>query len=128
MGFEMRTKGPSHQRAAQGIFYSNAPTLGGVSPYSCFLFPLPSFLFGLARVFDLGAQLDSYNVSITPNQADSIALSTDWMAASTDVREATIDSLTEYLKGYLESDEGKTALRDGLHKLHGHPDTTLIAR
>ena len=120
----MKTEDPS----VRAIFASSAPALGGVSCYSPFLFPLPSFFYGIARVFDLGAQLDSYNVSITPDQADSIALSADWLAASADVREATIDSLTEYVKGYLESDEGKTALREGLHKLHGHLDTMLIAR
>ncbi len=49
-----------------------------------FLFATPSFLEGLARTLDLGATLDEYNSSITPEQADFLALKNDWEVIGND--------------------------------------------
>ena len=42
------------------------------------LFSRASFLSGVARTFDLGGHLDTYNYSRTPEEADSLALYSDW--------------------------------------------------
>jgi hypothetical protein len=45
---------------------------------STYLVADPSFLTGIARTLDLWGSLDSYNVSRTPQQADALALRSDW--------------------------------------------------
>lgn len=50
-----------------------------------FLFSNPSFLEGLSRAIDLGATLDEYNSSLTPDQADLIAIRNDWEAIGEDI-------------------------------------------
>jgi hypothetical protein len=52
------------------------------------LFPLPSILSGVARLLDLGAQLDEYNISATPREADVRAMYSDWRAIGEDLHEA----------------------------------------
>lgn len=56
-----------------------------------FLFPRPSVLYGIARLVDLGAQLDSYNFAITPDEADSLALYSDVFMVGSDFRAAIHD-------------------------------------
>jgi hypothetical protein len=68
---------------------------------STFLFAENSFLTGLARTLDLGAQFDSYNESITPEQADAIALLVDWVMVGGDLQVA-IKLDKEFLMCYLE--------------------------
>lgn len=51
---------------------------------SDFLFARPSFLAGTARTLDLGAQFDSYNTSLSAEQADQLALFADWLAVCQD--------------------------------------------
>ena len=53
-----------------------------------FLYARPSFLEGLARIFDFGNTLDEYNQSLTPEQADSLALRADWLTIAGDLRKA----------------------------------------
>ena len=53
-----------------------------------FLFNMPSFLLGFASVIDIGGTLHQYNVSISPNEADTMALSSDVIAIGKDMREA----------------------------------------
>lgn len=60
----------------------------GDRKYSTFLFPEPSGLYGVARLFDLTAQLDSYNTSVTEAVADAIAMYCDWSAVGQDLRNA----------------------------------------
>lgn len=50
-----------------------------------FLFATPSFLEGLARTIDLGTTLDEYNSSITPEQADFLAVKNDWEVIGEDI-------------------------------------------
>jgi hypothetical protein len=55
---------------------------------SDFLFVRPSFLNGMARVVDVFAELDDYNVSETPEEADARAIRSDWQALSKDIEAA----------------------------------------
>lgn len=59
-----------------------------MSEYTTFLFARPSFLEGLARIFDFSGALNEYNISATPEQADARALRSDWMAVGDDLRNA----------------------------------------
>jgi hypothetical protein len=60
----------------------------GDRKFSTYLFPEPSALHGVARLLDLGVQLDSYNVSLTEAIADAIAIHCDWLAVGQDLRGA----------------------------------------
>jgi len=51
--------------------------------YSDFLYAHPSFVGGAARVIDMGDTLTEYNQSLSPEQADQIALRSDWNAIAT---------------------------------------------
>jgi hypothetical protein len=53
-----------------------------------FLFASPSFLSGAARTLDLGAQFDSYNSSLTAQQADMLAMFADWYTVGEDIGNA----------------------------------------
>lgn len=53
--------------------------------FTDFLFAQPSWLSGVARVIDLGASFDEYNVSATPARADARALSADWRVIGQDL-------------------------------------------
>lgn len=55
------------------------------------LFATPSFIGGIAAVFDLGSTLTNYNFSNTPEEADFKALRSDWVTVGTDIREAVIE-------------------------------------
>jgi|SwirhisoilCB1_FD_contig_21_24546325_length_437_multi_4_in_0_out_0_1 hypothetical protein len=50
------------------------------------LFAHPSILEGLARILDLGGTLNEYNQSATPEEADLVALRSDWEAIGSDFR------------------------------------------
>lgn len=50
-----------------------------------FLFAKPSFAEGMARIMDLGNTLNEYNRSLTPEQADFIALAMDYQALGQDL-------------------------------------------
>jgi hypothetical protein len=52
------------------------------------LFARPSFIDGVARLFDLGDTLTEYNQSLSPQQADEIALRADREAVAEDFRVA----------------------------------------
>lgn len=54
-----------------------------------FLFAVPSFLSGFGRVLDLGGAFDSYNISPTPEIADSRAIFADWLVVGEDLRKTT---------------------------------------
>lgn len=53
-----------------------------------FLFADPSFLMGMARVFDLAGQIDEYNTSVTPEEADIRASWSDWVVVGQCLRDA----------------------------------------
>lgn len=52
---------------------------------STILFARPSFMEGMGRVLDLGATMQEYNVSPTPEEADEIAFQADWEAVNEDI-------------------------------------------
>jgi len=55
---------------------------------SYYLFARPSFLEGVARVFDIGGVFDAYNESKTPVEADTKAMLHDWMMVGSDISHA----------------------------------------
>lgn len=59
---------------------------------SGFLFARPSFIEGMARIFDFGGTLNTYNDSPNGAVADKRALSEDWKSVGNTLRTA----LAEY--------------------------------
>ena len=59
-----------------------------MNDYFGFLFARPSFLEGAARALDFGNTLQEYNTSLTPGQADSIALDMDLRVIMRDLEAA----------------------------------------
>lgn len=59
-----------------------------MNDYSNLLFARPSFVEGMARVLDLAGTLNEYNSSVTPEEADRVALAADWRAVGDDLRNA----------------------------------------
>lgn len=56
-----------------------------------FLFALPSFFEGVARLMDFSNTLNQYNGSTTPEIADNIAIFHDWLAVGNDLRKSMKD-------------------------------------
>jgi isocitrate dehydrogenase kinase/phosphatase len=56
--------------------------------FSTILFARPSFLSGIARLFDFGGGLNEYNDMPTPDAADALALQADWETIGQDMRDA----------------------------------------
>ncbi len=53
---------------------------------SFFLFARPSFIGGVARLFDFAGTLNTYNISATGELADARAFQEDWKAIGDDMR------------------------------------------
>lgn len=53
-----------------------------------FLSARPSFLEGVARILDFGNTLNEYNRSLSPEQADYLAIKSDWHVVGQDLRAA----------------------------------------
>ena len=53
--------------------------------YTSRLFARPSFVEGMARIFDMGGTLNEYNSSLSGEEADAIALWSDWAAIGNDM-------------------------------------------
>lgn len=56
--------------------------------YTGLLYSQPTFLSGFARVFDLGGKFNRYNASSTGDEADAIAMTSDWYAITADLNQA----------------------------------------
>jgi len=54
------------------------------------LFPMPSFASGVARLLDIGATFNEYNVDTTGLVADSKALRADWAMIGSDLAAAMV--------------------------------------
>ena len=69
-------------------------------------FAMPSFLEGLARIFDFGGTLvEDYEVSSSGFEEDIRALRSDWMAIGQDMRDV--------MGGYMDCEsEGQTVETD----------------
>lgn len=59
-----------------------------------YLFASTGFVSGFARALDIGATFNAYNVSATPEEADSLAIYNDFKTIGDDLRQA----LKEYAK------------------------------
>ncbi len=55
---------------------------------SDYLFAQPRFLYGIARLLDLGATFDEYNESSTEQEADARAIYSDWLSTGKDIKRA----------------------------------------
>jgi len=62
-----------------------------VNPKSFFLFAVPSFMDGVARVVDLWGTLEIYNESLTDIEADKMAVRKDWEAIGEDLNKCLTD-------------------------------------
>lgn len=56
--------------------------------YTFYLFARPSFIEGYGRLLDVGGSFNVYNESQTAEEADSIALHTDWLTVGLDIKKA----------------------------------------
>ena len=56
-----------------------------INDYTGLLYSEPSFLEGLGRVLDIGGTFDEYNESLTPDEADQLAIASDWYAVGADL-------------------------------------------
>lgn len=74
-----------------------------MSDFSMILFARPSFLEGMGRIFDFADVFQEYNRSLTPQQADRVALFADWGAVATDIGTA----VQQYQEGGLRVEETK---------------------
>lgn len=70
------------------------------SPRTDYLFARPSFLTGVARVFDLGGTLSqhSYNHVEDGDRADALAIASDWAVVGEDLRFAMADAPRRLLR------------------------------
>lgn len=53
--------------------------------YTGLLYAQPSFASGVARTLDIGGTFDDYNYSQSPEEADLVALGSDWYAIGADL-------------------------------------------
>ena len=67
----------------------------GEKKFSTFLFPEPSPIYGFARLLDIGAGLDAYNVSANEAIADTIAMYCDWSAVGEAMKYAILQELNK---------------------------------
>jgi hypothetical protein len=59
-----------------------------MTDYTFKLLDRPSFIEGMARLFDFSGSLNIYNESVTPQEADIKALKSDWQSIGLDLEEA----------------------------------------
>lgn len=52
------------------------------------LFAMQGFFGGMASALDMGNTLTIYNESLTPEEADAMAIRSDWKAVGQDLRSA----------------------------------------
>jgi hypothetical protein len=53
-----------------------------------FLYARPSLIEGVARLIDFGGTLQEYNSALSSEQADLLALASDWRVVGDDLRQA----------------------------------------
>lgn len=73
--------------------------------YSSFLFARPSFSEGVGRVLDFGNTLTEYNSSLDVEQADRIALLSDWRSVGSDIADALRQRITDARRGEKEEEK-----------------------
>ena len=63
-----------------------------------FLYARPSFIEGVARLFDTAGSLNEYNRSPTPEEADARALSRDTIAVARDLLQVIVEEAPTVVK------------------------------
>lgn len=63
-----------------------------------FLYAKPSFLGGLARLFDFSGFMNTYNDSPNEEMADYLAMKSDWEAVGSDMWKAIQQFESEYVE------------------------------
>ena len=63
------------------------------------LYARPSFLEGVARLFDFNGHLNQYNTSRTEEEADHKAIESDWETVGDDLRTAIEKYRREHVRG-----------------------------
>ncbi len=53
-----------------------------------FLFSMPSFLSGMGKAIDLGGTMTLFNGAASAEEADSLAVLSDWLAVGEDMKKA----------------------------------------
>lgn len=56
-----------------------------------YLYARPSLIEGVGRIMDFGNSLNVYNETITPEQADFLAMLADWRVVGSDIQSALGD-------------------------------------
>lgn len=79
-----------------------------MSPHTRILFPRPSFLEGLGRIFDFAGALNIYNQSRTPAEADYKAMNADWAAVGADMWAAVEQAEVEFTREQEHQAHGQT--------------------
>ncbi len=79
-----------------------------MSPHTRILFPRPSFLEGLGRIFDFAGALNIYNQSRTPAEADYKAMNADWAAVGADMWAAVEQAEVEFKREQEHQAHGQT--------------------
>lgn len=59
-----------------------------MNPFFNYLIASPSFLEGVGRIFDFGDTLTMFNYSVSPGQADTSAIRSDWSVVGVDLANA----------------------------------------
>lgn len=80
-----------------------------MSPHTRILFPRPSFLEGVGRIFDVAGALNIYNQSRTPAEADYKAMNADWAAVGADMWAAVEQAEVEFKREQEHDVHGKKA-------------------
>lgn len=75
--------------------------------WSGLLYARPSFMEGVARLFDLGGTLNEYNRSTTPEEADLLALRSDWEALGQDFRTVITTADLEAMADHVSASEAQ---------------------
>ena len=66
-----------------------------MSDYTAYLFARPSFIEGMARLFDFAGALNTYTTFPTPELADTYAIACDWHQVGTDMQWAIVEYTPE---------------------------------
>ena len=74
-----------------------------MSDFSTILFARPSFVEGMGRILDFADVFQEYNRSLTPQQADRLAIAADWGAVEEDIGAA----VQQYQEGGLRVEQTK---------------------
>ncbi len=80
-----------------------------MSPHTRILFPRPTFLEGLGRIFDFAGALNVYNQSRSSAEADYKAMNADWAAVGADMWAAVEQAEEEFTQEQEHWTDGKTA-------------------